>query len=37
VPQTIRLLDLPSSSAANTRPFSEKAEAWAALAQFLQP
>jgi hypoxanthine-DNA glycosylase len=37
VPQTIGLLDLPSSSAANTRPFSEKAEAWAALAQFLQP
>lgn len=31
----IALIDLPSSSAANTRPFREKAAAWAALGQFL--
>ena len=31
----LTLVELPSSSAANTRPFAEKAEAWAALAQFL--
>ena len=31
------LVDLPSSSAANTRPFAEKADAWAILAQFAQP
>ncbi|MEO5611590.1 MAG: DNA-deoxyinosine glycosylase [Sphingomicrobium sp.] len=30
----LRLIDLPSSSAANTRPFSEKASAWEVLAQF---
>jgi len=36
-PLGIQLLDLPSSSAANTRPFVKKAEAWALLAQFLQP
>jgi len=36
-PLGIQLLDLPSSSAANTRAFVEKAEAWALLAQFLQP
>ena len=29
------LIDLPSSSAANTRPFAEKARAWAVLAQFV--
>ena len=29
------LVDLPSSSAANTRPFAEKAAAWAVLDQFL--
>ena len=29
------LVDLPSSSAANTRPFAEKAEAWAKLRTFL--
>lgn len=34
-PAGITLLDLPSSSAANTRPFAEKADAWAALGQFL--
>nr|WP_283937712.1 DNA-deoxyinosine glycosylase [Sphingomonas hankyongi] len=36
-PPGLQLLDLPSSSAANTRAFVEKAEAWALLAQFLQP
>ncbi len=29
------LIDLPSSSAANTSPFAQKAEAWAKLRQFL--
>jgi TDG/mug DNA glycosylase family protein len=33
-PPEIALIDLPSSSAANTRPFGEKAEAWSTLAQF---
>ena len=33
----IELLDLPSSSAANTRPFAEKAAAWAMLARFAEP
>ena len=33
----IALVDLPSSSAANTRKFEEKAAAWAALAQFVLP
>jgi hypoxanthine-DNA glycosylase len=37
VPEQVTLLDLPSSSAANTRSFAEKAGAWAALAQFAQP
>jgi hypoxanthine-DNA glycosylase len=36
-PPRIRLVDLPSSSAANTRPFAEKARAWAALGQFIEP
>ena len=36
-PRKIQLLDLPSSSAANTRSFAEKAAAWARLADFLQP
>ena len=31
----VELIDLPSSSAANTRPFIEKAAAWAALARFV--
>lgn len=31
----LALIDLPSSSPANTRPFAEKAESWAALRQFL--
>jgi hypoxanthine-DNA glycosylase len=34
LPRELVLLDLPSSSAANTRPFAEKAEAWSRLAQF---
>ena len=29
------LIDLPSSSAANTRPFAEKAAAWALLGEFV--
>ena len=36
-PGQIALLDLPSSSAANTRPFAKKAEAWSRLAQFCGP
>ena len=31
----LTLIELPSSSAANTRPFAQKAEAWSVLAQFL--
>lgn len=34
-PPPIALVDLSSSSAANTRPLAEKAEAWARLAEFL--
>ena len=34
-PVRIALLDLPSSSAANTRPFEEKAVAWLALNEFV--
>lgn len=37
LPATMTLIDLPSSSAANTRPFAEKAAAWARLAEFVQP
>ena len=33
----IALVDLPSSSAANTAPFAIKCRAWAELAQFLDP
>ena len=36
-PAEIRLIDLPSSSAANTRPFAQKAAAWAVLQQFVRP
>jgi hypoxanthine-DNA glycosylase len=36
-PPHIRLIDLPSSSAANTRSFADKATSWAALGQFVQP
>jgi len=34
-PKRISLIDLPSSSAANTRPFADKQEAWSRLAQFV--
>ena len=33
--ERMTLTDLPSSSPANTRPFAEKAQAWAILRQFL--
>ena len=36
-PAQLTLIDLPSSSAANTSTFAKKARAWAILAQFLQP
>jgi hypoxanthine-DNA glycosylase len=36
-PPGITLVDLPSSSAANTRPLAEKAASWAQLRQFIQP
>jgi hypoxanthine-DNA glycosylase len=36
-PELVALIDLPSSSAANTRPFAEKAESWSRLAQFCAP
>jgi len=36
-PPHMTLIDLPSSSAANTRALSEKASAWARLREFLQP
>ena len=36
-PKGISLIDLPSSSAANTRPFAEKQAAWSRLAQFVPP
>ena len=31
----LALIELPSSSAANTRPFAQKAEAWSVLTQFV--
>ena len=34
-PSSIALIDLPSSSAANTKPLAEKSAAWARLAEFL--
>ena len=34
-PPQLSLIDLPSSSAANTRPFAEKAAAWAVLREFV--
>jgi double-stranded uracil-DNA glycosylase len=34
-PPDVRLIDLPSSSAANTRPFEEKAASWRQLRQFI--
>jgi len=36
-PPEVKLIDLPSSSAANTTSFEEKARAWAVLGQFVQP
>ena len=36
-PPTLTLIDLPSSSAANTRSFAEKCEAWSRLAEFVPP
>jgi len=36
-PPRLTLVDLPSSSAANTRPFAEKAHSWSKLAEFLRP
>ncbi|HUP67858.1 MAG TPA: DNA-deoxyinosine glycosylase [Sphingomicrobium sp.] len=36
-PAHVALVDLPSSSAANTRAFGEKAAAWSRLAQFVPP
>jgi double-stranded uracil-DNA glycosylase len=36
-PPQVTLIDLPSSSAANTRPFAGKVVAWSLLRQFVQP
>jgi len=36
-PGHLTLIDLPSSSAANTRPFDEKLDAWSRLAVFCVP
>ena len=36
-PPAVALIDLPSSSAANTRPFEEKVGRWSILRQYLQP
>ncbi|HEY6662780.1 MAG TPA: DNA-deoxyinosine glycosylase [Sphingomicrobium sp.] len=36
-PANIALIDLPSSSAANTRALADKAAAWSRLAQFVPP
>jgi hypoxanthine-DNA glycosylase len=33
----LALIDLPSSSAANTRPLTEKAAAWSQLREFVEP
>ena len=33
----VELIELPSSSAANTKSFDEKAEAWSVLRRFIQP
>jgi len=35
-PPRLRLVDLPSSSAANTRPFDDKARAWAVLGEIVR-
>jgi hypoxanthine-DNA glycosylase len=34
-PPNVAFIDLPSSSAANTRPFAEKAAAWSVLGEFV--
>ena len=36
-PAHVTFIDLPSSSAANTRPFAEKAAVWAQLGEFVRP
>ena len=36
-PHDLALIDLPSSSAANTTPFAKKATAWSRLAEFALP
>ncbi|HET7576244.1 MAG TPA: DNA-deoxyinosine glycosylase [Sphingomicrobium sp.] len=36
-PESLTLIDLPSSSAANTRSLAEKAKSWSRLAQFSAP
>ena len=36
-PSGLALIELPSSSAANTRPFGDKAAVWTQLRRFLQP
>jgi hypoxanthine-DNA glycosylase len=36
-PSQVALIDLPSSSAANTRAFADKTGAWAVLGQFVRP
>ena len=36
-PPGVAMVDLPSSSAANTRPLAEKANAWAVLEPFAKP
>ncbi|HEY8591804.1 MAG TPA: DNA-deoxyinosine glycosylase [Sphingomicrobium sp.] len=36
-PSGLRLIDLPSSSAANTRPLAEKSSAWAVLSEYVAP
>lgn len=36
-PPCLALVDLPSSSAANTTPFGQKARAWSILGQFVRP
>lgn len=36
-PPSLTLIDLPSSSAANTKSIEEKAKAWAVLDQFVRP
>jgi hypoxanthine-DNA glycosylase len=36
-PRGLTLIGLPSSSAANTRPFADKAAAWSQLREYVQP